>query len=112
MAVPQEDKKQKLLLESHQRIREAQSNIQEMNRSTLETESMAFSVLQDLHSQREVISRTQGHINQIDDSTSGARRILTIMQRRAFVKKAAIGVMVFLLAVVLIAMIYYSFIKR
>mmetsp|Transcript_28485 Transcript_28485/g.90781 ORF Transcript_28485/g.90781 Transcript_28485/m.90781 type:complete len:128 (-) Transcript_28485:281-664(-) len=107
-----QDARKDALLNSEQKLRGARAQLQEATRSALETEETGFAVLSDLARQREVIARTSGHVHQIDDNITGARRVLVQMSQRAMLKKVALWFMVLLLLVTLAVVVYFLFIKN
>jgi len=97
------------LLESGLSLQCAQTAVREATATSLETEDTGFHVLADLANQREAITRSTGHMNQVDQNLTGARNILEGMVWRSQMKKLALICLVVTLTVLLVVLIFYQF---
>mmetsp|Transcript_41060 Transcript_41060/g.111011 ORF Transcript_41060/g.111011 Transcript_41060/m.111011 type:complete len:118 (-) Transcript_41060:107-460(-) len=111
-AAAAQDPRRSELLKSERKLDEAERQVRDATRVALETEETGFAVLSDLARQRDVISRSSGHVQHIDDNITGARQVLVQMTRRALIKKLVLGAIVVILLVSLIVVVYFLFIKK
>jgi len=89
------------LLSATERVRATGDRIQQGKQTLLETEELGVSILQDLHRQRETIVNARDNLHEADDHVGRARRVLSVMSRRAMTNKFILaGVIAMLLAAI------------
>lgn len=96
------------LLDNSERIERTGNRLTEGYRTILETESIGASVLQDLASQRETITKTRSRLREADEDLRQSSRIMNSMIMRSLRERAVLFGVVVIFVVVLFSTIYYS----
>jgi hypothetical protein len=91
------------LLNATDKLKQTGDRIKEGKKTLLETEELGVSILQDLHKQRETIQHTRDTLHGADENIGRSRRILTAMGKRAMANKIALGGIIVLLLICIIA---------
>ncbi|KAF4739432.1 hypothetical protein FOZ63_017421 [Perkinsus olseni] len=94
---------QESLLKVSRKLEDGNQKLEDAKRTVLETEDVALSVMGDLRGQREVMSRTRDHFNDLDEQLTMARRAIQNMGRRVMLNKA---VLVAVCLILLVAIFY------
>jgi hypothetical protein len=72
-----------------------------------ESHTIGVNTLNDLRAQREQLINAQGGMNNIEEKTSAARRVLGVMRRRVIGNKLILGFIIFILLVANALIIYF-----
>ncbi|XP_014262422.1 vesicle transport through interaction with t-SNAREs homolog 1A [Cimex lectularius] len=102
-----EEQKQRLL-DSSERIERSSKKLAASYSVLLETEEMGNTVLRDLHSQRETISKSRSRLRETEADLSRSSRLLSAMVARSRQHKFILSVMAFVFLIIVIFSIYYS----
>jgi len=100
---PREDK---VTSDTFTRMRGSTRRLDDAKRSALEAEEIGLDVMNDLHSQRDGIMRTKAHLNEVEDTLSLSRRILTLLNYRTQSNQAMVWCIAVLLTIAVLAVMY------
>jgi len=96
------------LLSATERVRATGDRIKQGKQTLLETEELGVSILQDLHKQRETIVHARDNLHEADDNLGRARRVLSVMSRRAMTNKLILVAICMLLMASIGVVIYFK----
>ncbi|KAL4187602.1 hypothetical protein AMTRI_Chr09g39810 [Amborella trichopoda] len=96
------------LLKSTEGLNQSSERIKESRRTTLETEELGVSILQDLHQQRQSLLHANNTLHGVDDNIGKSRKILTAMSRRMSRNKWIIGFIIAVLVVAILLILYFK----
>ncbi|KAM0949002.1 putative GOSR2/Membrin/Bos1, vesicle transport v-SNARE domain superfamily [Dioscorea sansibarensis] len=96
------------LLMSTERINQSSERIKESRRTTLETEELGVSILQDLHQQRQSLLHAHNTLHGVDDNIGKSRKILGAMSRRMDRNKWIIGTVIVVLVLAILLILYFK----
>jgi hypothetical protein len=89
------------------RLEGASDNLNRTHQMAEETNQIGVNTLNDLRRQREQLLNAQGGMNNIEEKTSAARRVLSVMRRRVIGNKLILGFIIFILLVGNSLIIYF-----
>ncbi|GMP58649.1 hypothetical protein CsSME_00022241 [Camellia sinensis var. sinensis] len=101
------DQRERLAM-STERLNQSSDRIKESRRTTLETEELGVSILQDLHNQRETLLHSHKKLHGIDDAIDKSKKVLTSMSRRISRNKLIVGSVIAVLVLVIMLILYYK----
>lgn len=92
---------------NRQRLEGVSDNLYRAHQMAAETHEIGVNALNDLQRQRAQLVTAQGGMNNIEEKTSAARRILGVMRRRVIGNKLILGFIIFVLLLGNALIIYF-----
>eukprot|EP00922_Rhytidocystis_sp_ex-Travisia-forbesii_P009626 GHVS01014079.1.p1 GENE.GHVS01014079.1~~GHVS01014079.1.p1 ORF type:complete len:264 (-),score=63.74 GHVS01014079.1:346-1032(-) len=94
------------LLDVTDTLQEGRNKLEETKRMALETEEIGVSIMGDLSSQRETISRTRNNVGQLSSNLDEARRSITNIARRVMQNRLLLYVIAVTMALALLLILF------
>jgi len=94
------------------RLETASDNLNRTHQMAEETNQIGVETLNDLRRQRDQLVNAQGGMQNIEEKTSAARRVLSVMRRRVIGNKLILGFIIFILLVGNGLIVYFGFIYK
>lgn len=92
---------------NRQRLEGASDNLYRAHQMAAETNEIGVNALNDLQRQRQQLYNAKGGMDQIEEKTSAARRVLGVMRRRVIGNKLILGFIIFVLLLGNALIIYF-----
>lgn len=90
----------------------ASDNLNRAHQMAEETNQIGVNTLNDLRRQRDQLVTAQGGMNNIEEKTSAARRVLSVMRRRVIGNKLILGFIILVLLTANFLLIYFKWIHK
>jgi len=101
-----EDQRQRLL-DNSERLERGGKKLDQGYKVCLESEEIGNNILEDLHSQRETITRARDRIHDIDANLGKSSRLLSVMTKRLLQNRLALFFIGIVLLITVVILIYY-----
>eukprot|EP00933_Yihiella_yeosuensis_P073033 TRINITY_DN8159_c0_g4_i1.p1 TRINITY_DN8159_c0_g4~~TRINITY_DN8159_c0_g4_i1.p1 ORF type:complete len:258 (-),score=50.24 TRINITY_DN8159_c0_g4_i1:37-726(-) len=92
--------------DAYNRLRSGSRRLDDSRRTALESEEIGLNVMSDLHSQRESLMRTKGHLLDVDENLSMSKRVLNTISHHAWTNEVLVWSIAVVLFIVLMFVIY------
>lgn len=93
-------------------LHESTRMLEESRRILHQSHSIGHGVITDLEQQKESLLSSQDHVQQTTHITYDARAMLNQMRNKTFFKKAVLGLVIFILAIVIVLVTYYGVFRK
>lgn len=106
-----EDQRQRLL-DNTESLERTSRRLDHGYKITLETEQLGAQIMEDLHSQRQTISRSRQRMEEMDTNLGKSSRVLSGMMRRIIQNRLLLLVICAILLIVIILAVYFIVKKK
>ncbi|KAM7268428.1 hypothetical protein ACFE04_010594 [Oxalis oulophora] len=96
------------LLMTTERLNQSTDRLKDTRRTTLETEELGVSILQDLHQQRQSLLHAHSTLHGVDDTISKSKKVLTTMSKRINRNKIIVSSITVALVMAILLIIYFK----
>jgi len=94
------------LEDTNKTLRSSSRRLADTKRSALEAEEIGLDIMGDLHSQRDSIMRSKGHMREMDEELGMSKRILSTMGYRMQTNQLIVGCLLVVLSITVAVVIY------